>query len=596
MSKKSCNSAELKQIDFQHTDRRRIELALRESQNQYHQIINELPDGFLEYDLKGNIISFNQATLDMARRTKEEMMHLPYKTYMDHETADMVYKAYNEVYKTGIPKKSLVHEVFLKDGSTRIVECSISLKKVNGKVVGFRNIWHDITERKRTEAELITHQSRLEAIFRSVKEGIIAVDAQGHVINANHAVENICGAPIKDIIGKPFSRIHTCCGRSCHRILLDTLSKETETKEQQIECGRHDNPHQVVIFNSSPLIDKNGNSMGAVLVIRDITRMLGLEKELRGRYKFQNIIGKSKRMQEIYDILEYLANLETTVLITGQSGTGKELVAKALHYAGERANKPFVKVNCSALTESLLESELFGHVKGAFTDAIRDRQGRFQMADGGTILLDEIGDISPLIQLKLLRVLQEKEFERVGESTPKKVDVRVIACTNKDLKEKVKQGEFREDLYYRLKVMEISLPSLNERLEDLTLLVDHFCRLFNKRFKKSIEGVSSNVLTRFMSYRWPGNIRELEHVLEHAFVLSNGPLIMMKHLPSEIQTAPQNDETPFQSKLSKKEYNAQEILAALEQVHWNKTKAANLLGINRRTIHRKIKKYHLLEK
>jgi len=187
-------------------------------------------------------------------------------------------------------------------------------------------------------------------------------------------------------------------------------------------------------------------------VIRDITELLGLEKELRGRYKFQNLIGKSKKMQETYDLLENLANLETTVLITGKSGTGKELVAKALHYAGGRTHQPFVKVNCSALTESLLGSELFGHVKGAFTGAIKDRQGRFQMADGGTILLDEIGDISPLIQLKLLRVLQEKEFERVGESTTLKVDVRVITSTNKDLREKVKNGEFREDLYYRLKV------------------------------------------------------------------------------------------------------------------------------------------------
>ena len=281
--------------------------------------------------------------------------------------------------------------------------------------------------------------------------------------------------------------------------------------------------------------------MGAVLVIRDITLLRDLERELRERHQFQNIIGRSKKMQDTYRLLEDLANLETTVLITGESGTGKELVARALHYSGQRAFKPFVTVSCSALAESLLESELFGHVRGAFTGAIRDKQGRFQAANGGTILLDEIGDISPLIQLKLLRVLQEKEIERVGESTPQKVDVRVIACTNKDLKEKVRRGEFRQDLYYRLKVVEVSLPPLRDRLEDLPLLVDHFCHSFNERFKKNIEGISNEVLGKFMDYPWPGNVRELEHVMEHAFVLCHGGVITLEHLPSEISDYERND-------------------------------------------------------
>jgi transcriptional regulator with GAF, ATPase, and Fis domain len=282
-------------------------------------------------------------------------------------------------------------------------------------------------------------------------------------------------------------------------------------------------------------MDQEGRFTGALLVIRDITLLRDLERELRERHLFQNMIGKSKRMQDIYRLLEDLSNLETTVLITGESGTGKELVAKALHYSGQRAFNPFVTVNCSALTESLLESELFGHVKGAFTGAIHDKQGRFQAADQGTILLDEIGDISPLIQLKLLRVLQEKVFERVGESNPQKVDVRIIASTNKDLKEKVRKGEFREDLYYRLKVVEVSMPPLRERLEDIPLLVDHFREMFNKRFQKEIDGLSNEVLNKFMSYHWPGNVRELEHVIEHAFVLCRGRVITLEHIPSEVK-------------------------------------------------------------
>ncbi len=336
--------------------------------------------------------------------------------------------------------------------------------------------------------------------------------------------------------------------------------------------------------------------MGAVLVIRDMTLLRDLERELRERHRFQSIIGKSKKMQEIYQLMEELANLETTVLVTGETGTGKDLIAKALHYSGQRAFKPLVTVNCSALAESLLESELFGHVKGAFTGAIQDRQGRFQAANEGTLLLDEIGDISPLIQLKLLRVLQEKEFERVGESIPRKVDVRVIASTNKDLKEKVRKGEFREDLYYRLKVVEITLPPLRERLEDLPLLAEHFCHAFNERFKKNVEGVSSEVLSRFMDYHWPGNVRELEHVIERAFVLCRGGAITLEDLPAEIRNYERAWKAAAPKSRVKEPKGAQEILDTLNMTRWNKVRTARLLGISRQTVYRKIHEYELSDK
>jgi PAS domain S-box-containing protein len=576
-------------------DRDQIESDLKEVQNQYQQLIDELPEGYAEYDLKGNLTCFNQAVVEMGGRDKDELKNLSYKGYMDPETIGRVKKAYNEVYRTGIPKRGFINGIIRKDGQSITLEGFVSLKTVNGEVVGFRGIWRDITARKKTEADLASHRRRLEAIFGSVKEGILAVNAEGEVTDANSAIETICGLSTAGVIGKPFADIETLCGRSCRSALHDTLSHETIIKECEIRCNRYGRPQQVVVLNSSPLIDANGRSMGAVFVIRDITELLGLEEELRERYKFQNLIGKSKQMQEIYALLENLANLETTVLITGESGTGKELVAKALHYAGERSHKPFVKVNCSALTESLLESELFGHVRGAFTGAIKDRQGRFEMADGGTILLDEIGDISPLIQLKLLRVLQEKEFERVGESTTLKVDVRVITSTNKDLRAKVKNGEFREDLYYRLKVMEITLPALRDRRDDLPLLVDHFCQLFRARYVKKIDGVSNEVLGRFMNYPWPGNVRELEHVLEHAFVLCNGPALRFEHLPAEIREYSEIERLLPALPSAQKSHSVQEVLSALEKARWNKTKAAQLLGVDRRTIHRKIKQYNLLD-
>ena len=437
------------------------------------------------------------------------------------------------------------------------------------------------------------HRSRLEAIFRSVKDAIITVDPELKVIEANKSMENICGIVIEEIAGRIFSQCLNQCNKSCAEVLRQTLERKNTIKEYRIECGHQQHHQQMVSITSSPLLDPKGQFMGAVLVIRDITRLRDLERELRERHRFQNILGKSKKMQDIYNLLEDLADLETTVLITGESGTGKELVAKALHYSGQRAFKPFLTVNCSALAESLLESELFGHVKGAFTGAIKDKKGRFEAADGGTILLDEIGDISPFIQLKLLRVLQEKVFERVGESTSRKLDVRVIASTNKDLKEKVRKGEFRQDLYYRLKVVELTIPPLRERLEDLPLLVDHFCRFFNENFSRKIEGISEEVLRKFMDYPWPGNVRELEHVIEHAFVLCHGQVITFEHLPSEIRDYERMERiSPFKSH-SKEPQKAEEILKALNKTGWNKSKAARLLGISRRTVYRKISEYHL---
>jgi transcriptional regulator with PAS, ATPase and Fis domain len=329
-----------------------------------------------------------------------------------------------------------------------------------------------------------------------------------------------------------------------------------------------------------------------VLVIRDITRESDLECRLKQRQQFQNMIGTSEKMQEIYALLEDLLESDTTVLITGESGTGKEVVADALHYGGYRARKPFVKINCSALADSLLESELFGHVKGAFTGALQDKLGRFEMADGGSILLDEIGDISSKLQLKLLRVIQEKEFERVGESTPVKVDVRIMASTNRNLQALVNADKFRADLYYRLKVVEVMLPPLRERIDDIPLLTAHFCKRFSKRFNKDIEDVSEDVKRFLSDYPWPGNIRELEHALEHAFVLCHGGFITVDHLPAEIRAYHDN-----------KNYHApkgpptdiQDIFRALEKTAGNKTKAARLLGISRRTIYRKLSRHGIPE-
>lgn len=445
-------------------------------------------------------------------------------------------------------------------------------------------------EKRRIEAEKDRYRRHLEAIFISVDDGIITVDSEMRITAANAAVQKICGLSADDLTGKIFGTPQNECLMRCHEILSKTLNSKSSIHDLRVEFKNEDGQSQVVVVNSSPLMDKDDRFMGGVLVIRDITRENRLERELEERFRFNGIIGKSVQMQKIYNLLEDLADTDTTVLITGESGTGKELVANALHYSSRRSAGPLVKVNCSALAESLLESELFGHVKGAFTGAVKDKKGRFELAHGGTLFLDEIGDIHPRIQIKLLRVLQEKEIERVGDSQTFNVDVRIIAATNQDLKTKIGQGEFRKDLYYRLMVLEINLPPLRERRDDIPLLVDHFKASFNTSYNKNIKGVSSDVLKMFMHHQWPGNVRELKHAVEHAFVLCRSSTIMPEHLPAEIRSTTQGPE----QQCGPAEGNSpQKIVAALNRTGWNKAKAARLLGISRQTLYRKIAEYEI---
>jgi two-component system response regulator HydG len=434
------------------------------------------------------------------------------------------------------------------------------------------------------------YRRNLEAIFSSLKDAIITVDQQMQVLEANDATLNICGFAKKDLLGKRYDTIQTDCSKACLGILQQTLKTQTGIRDFHVDCGNRGPSHRVVLLTSSPLINHNQEFMGAILVIRDITRLNEMEQELKERHSFHKIIGKSPKMKALYRLLENLIDIDTTVLVTGESGTGKELVAHALHYEGHRADKPMISVNCSALNETLLESELFGHVRGAFTGAIKDRIGRFQMADGGTIFLDEIGDISPHVQLKLLRVLQEKTFERVGNAVTESVDVRVITATNKNLKKKVECGEFREDLYYRLKVVEVNIPPLRERKDDIPLLVAHLFEKLNNKLKKDIAGITDVVLALLLRYTWPGNIRELENALEHAFVLCpHGGSISKEHLPFEIQKELHIKDEPSRPGQN----NREEILDALNGNGWDKTKAARKLGISRQTIYRKIEEYKL---
>lgn len=434
------------------------------------------------------------------------------------------------------------------------------------------------------------YRSNLEAIFRSVEDCIISVDTDMKIVEVNNAIHNICEYSHDELVGKSFDSLDWCCVKDCQAVLMKTIEIKKTVKMPLIECQNHNGPWQTVSLKTSPLIDEMGNFSGAVLILRDETRIAQLEKELQERKQYHRMIGSSEGMQKIFSLIEDLSEVDTTVLIIGESGTGKELVAEALHHGGGRSNKPYIKVNCSALSEGLLESELFGHVRGAFTGALKDKKGRFEMAHGGSIFLDEIGDISPRMQLRLLRVLQEMEFERVGDSTPVKVDVRVIAATNQDLRAKVQAGQFREDLYYRLKVVELNIPPLRERREDIPLLLDNFIKKFNRKFGKDVTAVDDDVMKLFFTYHWPGNIREMEHSMEHAFILCHGSLITMEDIHAEIAALEKERAAPIKSGEGDER---QEIIEALEKSGWNKAKAARILGIGRATMYRKMERHNI---
>lgn len=444
------------------------------------------------------------------------------------------------------------------------------------------------------ERRLTQYKSNLDAIFKGVKDAIILVNKELVIQEQNKPAEEICGFPgINETKGKRYNSLMDGCDGKCIDALNETIKTKLPAERNRFECNKQDGQRNVASVTAYPLFDSQEQFNGCVMVVKDETRMTDLECELYERQQFHNIIGKSSKLQKVYSLIDTLADVQTTVLITGENGTGKGMVAEALHYNNKGdSKKPFVVVNCAALSDNLLESELFGHVKGAFTGAVKDRAGRFQMANGGTIFLDEIGDISNTMQLRLLRVLQEMEFEPVGDSTPVKVNVRIITATNQDLRKRISQGLFREDLYYRLKVVEINMPPLRERREDIPPLVDHFIERLNKKLNKTIKSISSEVQDMFMNSRWPGNIRELQHTLEHAFVVCRQPIVTVDDLPPEFK---EHNKDIIYSSREKENDERRAIVQALKETGWNKAKAARLLGMSRMNIYLKIKKHNIIE-
>ncbi len=450
--------------------------------------------------------------------------------------------------------------------------------------------------------------NRLAALLLdSMAEGVFTLNAEGIIESWNPSMEKIAGYTAGEAVGKPCKLLEFS---SCFDSVCPKNAKECgifiKGATDPTECRLvHKDGHQVSVIKNARLVkDDNDVVIGIVETITDLTELnLARRKaeEARQRlleiHQFANLIGKSRGMQDVFRAIKAAANSDATVLISGESGTGKELVAGAVHYNHDRAGKPLVTVNCSALPETLLESELFGHVRGAYTGAHRDRKGRFEEADGGTIFLDEIGDISPMIQVKLLRAIQEKQIERVGESVKRHVDIRIITATHKDLYSQVSQGLFREDLYYRLKVFPIHIPPLRTRKEDIPLLARHFINLFNKKTGKSIQGVTLDALRLFMDYPWPGNVRELENAIEHAFVICANDHISIFDLPVEIRQLEyrpvvfENTKRSFPS--FRKKLNRAGLVELLRECDWNKAEVARRIGKSRTSVWKYMKAWNI---
>ncbi len=449
-------------------------------------------------------------------------------------------------------------------------------------------------------------------IFDSINDGVFTVDEEFRITSFNAAAEKIVGMNRDDAIGRKCHEVFraSICQSGC--ALRETLESGEPQRDVRVDILNAKMDGVPILVSTAVLNDKSGRMVGGVEIFRDVSDMESLRDELAGRHRFRNIVGQSDAMKEIFALIPQVAESEAPVLIDGPSGTGKELVAQAIHDLSPRKDKSFVRVNCGALPDSLLESELFGYMKGAFTGANYNKPGRFQQADGGTLFLDEIGDVSPAFQVKLLRALEEGEIQPLGGTKTIEVDVRLVTATNRDLAALVQEEKFREDLYYRIKVIPIELPPLFERRKDIPLLVAHFAKLLAARTGRTPPQMSKKAMRVLYDYDYPGNVRELRNIIERAFVLCSGNVIDHQHLPAEVTSAysaggmgngnlhaKPSEKRIAQVRLDPKERSQdspeiRRLLAVLEAHGWNRTAAAKELGVGRTTLWRRMKDYGLV--
>jgi len=448
------------------------------------------------------------------------------------------------------------------------------------------------------EQEINRHWKK---ILDTMSEGLMLIGTDGTILTVNQAFERLLGYTAREVVGRPCSILNCdVCERLIEKGQKAWCSLFHQGKDVRKRCivMKKDGTYLPALKNAALLRDDEGATLGAVETITDLTQLDRLDHEIDqlslqidAEGGFHGIVGKSALMRRVFQVIEKAAQSEAPVIIYGESGTGKDLVARAIHQLGRRQDGPFVQFNCAALNEALLESELFGHIKGAFTGAYRHRMGRFEAAHGGDIFLDEIGDVPLPIQVKLLRVLEAKQFERVGDHRPIFVDARIITATNKDLEELIAGKLFREDLFFRINVIPIHLPPLRDRREDIPALASTFIRRFTKSTGKKISGLTPEAMARFMAYDWPGNVRELKSALEYAFVIAERGPIDTTQLPPQISGKKKTrDPEPIALNEADPSEKA-ELIEALKQSHGNQSQAARILGVSRVTVWNRMRKY-----
>ena len=433
-----------------------------------------------------------------------------------------------------------------------------------------------------------------EAILESISDGVFTVDSDWRIASFNRAAEEITGVMRADALGRPCSEVFrsSMCGADC--ALQQTLKTGKPVIGKSGYIIGADGDRRPISVSTAVLRDADGRVFGGAETFRDLSDVEALRRELEGRFQVGDLTSRSPLMQRVFEVLPAISASPSTVLILGETGTGKELVARTIHDLSLRQRGPFVAVNCGALPDTLLESELFGYKAGAFTGATRDKPGRFAMAEGGTLLLDEIGEVSPALQVRLLRVLQERTYDPLGATRSQTTDARIIVATNKDLDDRTRRGLFREDLYYRINVVRVQLPPLRRRKEDIPLLADAFIKRFNRLHGKAVDGIAAQALSLLMAHDWPGNVRELENAIERAFILCGEGLIEIAHLPEELTAHRMAGAADSHVRTAHDLLDAQSIRAALERNRYNRSLAARDLGIHKTTLFRRIRRLGLV--
>jgi len=557
-------------------------------------------DGIVVINPEKEVIAFNEAASRISGFKEPEIILKDIKFLFRNSEADCNHIF--DTFESGKSQTNISLSITCSDNQVIEVISSITpIKRKNGDIVSvvfiFRNTKEMISlveNLNQKSIEILNEKNKLEAIFHSRTEGTFTIDNDWEITSFNRSAERITGYSQSEAVGKHCWDIFksSLCKNGCQ--MEYSMSDQKLMIDNELSIVGKDGKQIPIRVNSAPLIDINNNTIGGVENFSDVSEIKNLTTHIEERYKFENIIGRSKAMQKIYVMLENVSQTDSTVLITGESGTGKELVARAIHLNSMRKTNPFVVVNCSAFAESLLESELFGHERGAFTGAIRTKPGHFELAQGGSLFLDEIGDISLPVQVKLLRVLETRRFQRVGGIKNINLDVRLIAATNKNLMEEVKKENFREDLFYRINVFNIHLPPLRERLPDFPLLIKHFIEKLNNKFNKKIECLSPEVLKLLQDHDWRGNIRELENVLEHAFVLCHETCVEKIHIPEWLRNNNKLSGQIEKANSSIKNAEIHVIQETLNKFDGNRKKTAEALSIDVSTLWRKMKKYNLI--